>query len=77
MTSLHTLPIPRIPSPTAAHEHVWLVESRHRTSDGTLLYVRCADCGIRRLDLQGHPQQPPVGLSRAIGETAANAAATP
>ena len=68
MTTLHTLPIPRIPSPTPTHEHAWLVESRHRTSEGTLLYVRCADCGSRRLDMQAHPQQPPVALSHAVGE---------
>ena len=68
MTSLHTLPIPRIPSPTPTHEHAWLVESRHRTSEGTVLYVRCADCGSRRLDTQAHPQQPPIALSRTIGE---------
>ncbi|WEK60571.1 MAG: hypothetical protein P0Y60_14860 [Candidatus Microbacterium colombiense] len=73
MTSLHTLPIPRIPIPripipAPAHEHAWQVESRHRTSEGTLLYVRCAGCGIRRLDLQGHPQTPPAALSSEIGD---------
>ncbi|MCK2037591.1 hypothetical protein KZC51_15780 [Microbacterium sp. SSW1-49] len=67
MTSLHTLPIPRASSPTTPHEHAWIVESRHRTSEGTLLYVRCADCGSRRLDVQAHPQQPPAALSREIG----------
>lgn len=67
MTSLHTLPIPRIPAQAAPHEHAWLVESRHRTSEGTLLYVRCADCGIRRLDAQAHPHRPPSALSREIG----------
>ncbi|MEV4668173.1 hypothetical protein [Microbacterium sp. LWO12-1.2] len=69
MTTLHTLPIPRIPLPATTHEHAWLVDSRHRTSEGTLLYVRCADCGSHRLDVQVHPQQPPAALTREIGKT--------
>ncbi|WP_312168730.1 hypothetical protein [Microbacterium sp.] len=66
MTSLQTLPTPRIPSTPAPHEHAWLVESRHRTSDGTVLYVRCADCAMRRVDLQPHTQMPPTALSRHL-----------
>jgi hypothetical protein len=62
MTALHTLPLPRIPQPTT-HEHAWLVESRHPTSEGTVLYVRCAECAMRRVDLQPHPQMPPAALS--------------
>ncbi|GAA1247878.1 hypothetical protein JOF42_003062 [Microbacterium phyllosphaerae] len=62
MTSLNTLPIPR-PTRTA-HEHAWRVESRHPTSEGIVLYVRCGECGTRRVDLQSHPQVPPTALSR-------------
>jgi hypothetical protein len=68
MTSLHTLPIPRIPTaPAAAHEHAWLIESRHRTSEGMLLYVRCEGCGTRRVDAQSHSHRPPTALSRELG----------
>lgn len=68
MTSLNTLPIPRIPARTTAHEHAWLTESRHSTSEGVVLYVLCAGCGSRRVDLQPHPDTPPVAVS---AETAA------
>lgn len=67
MTPLHTLPIPRIPTAPAAHEHAWLIESRHRTSAGTLLYVRCGGCDTRRVDAQSHPDRPPTALSRELG----------
>jgi hypothetical protein len=66
MTSMHTLPTPVL-TPIGSHEHAWLVESRHSTSDGILLYVRCAECGIRRMDLQPHSPLPPVALSRTVG----------
>ncbi|MFB4350188.1 hypothetical protein [Microbacterium sp. CR_7] len=61
MTSLHTLPVPH-PTSTA-HEHAWLIESRHTTSEGVLLYVRCGDCGTRRVDLQTFSAMPPAPLS--------------
>ncbi|MBO0979951.1 hypothetical protein [Microbacterium sp. SD291] len=62
MTSLHTRPLTR---PTAsAHEHAWLVESRHPSSDGIVLYVRCDECDARRVDVQTHPHVPPAALSR-------------
>ena len=64
MTSLHTLPIPRIRPHAETHEHAWLVESRHPTSEGLVLYVRCAACDTRRVDLQRHPQTPPAALTR-------------
>lgn len=61
MTSLHTLPIP---SQTARpHEHAWVVDSRHPTSEGVVLYVRCVACGTHRVDLQAEPQRPPTALS--------------
>ncbi|MFK3678342.1 hypothetical protein ACI2IP_11465 [Microbacterium sp. NPDC090218] len=68
MTTLNTLPIPRIRPETATHEHAWLVESRHPTSEGVVLYVRCGDCGIRRIDLQSHPHTPPAALSAELGD---------
>lgn len=33
-----------------AHEHGWHTESRHVTSTGYVLYVRCGTCGARRVD---------------------------
>lgn len=41
-------------APLTAHEHAWEVESRHRTSDGTVLYVLCPQCRARRVDLEDH-----------------------
>jgi hypothetical protein len=67
MTSLNTLPIPRIRPTTAPHEHAWLVESRHPTSEGVVLYVRCTACGARRVDLQSHPHVPPTAMSAELG----------
>ena len=58
MTSLNTLPIPRVHPAAPAHEHAWLVESRHPTSEGIVLYVRCSACDTRRVDLQAHPHPP-------------------
>jgi hypothetical protein len=66
MTALHTLPIPRIPATATTHEHAWLIESRHPTSEGTVLYVRCAECATRRVDLQPHPHTPPGALSAEL-----------
>ncbi|WP_328531291.1 hypothetical protein OG984_09235 [Nocardioides sp. NBC_00368] len=51
----------------ALHEHGWLTESSHQTSEGRVLYVRCARCGVRRVDLQPHPLLPPQSLSREQG----------
>ncbi|MFE7224848.1 hypothetical protein ACFU7D_08705 [Nocardioides sp. NPDC057577] len=51
----------------ATHEHGWLTESSHQTSEGRVLYVRCAQCGVRRVDLQPHPLLPPRSLSRVQG----------
>ncbi|MBL3686238.1 hypothetical protein D3248_04630 [Leucobacter zeae] len=72
-------PVPRTPRnapparqapaapPEPAHEHGWIAESRHRTSEGVCVYVRCADCGARRMDLQAHAGLPPVGRSIELG----------
>lgn len=50
---------------STSHEHGWCVESSHPTSMGRVLYVRCATCGARRVDLRDQIQTPPVTLSRA------------
>lgn len=47
----------------AAHEHGWLTESGHQTSEGRIVYVRCARCGARRVDLRSEPLLPPAALS--------------
>ncbi len=66
MAATDTLPTP-IPSRQSAHEHAWTVESRHRTSDGLVVYVRCAGCTARRVDVQLSPAMPPQALSRPVG----------
>ncbi|MFD2795838.1 hypothetical protein ACFS27_19915 [Promicromonospora vindobonensis] len=67
MAPLHTLPAAPI-STHEAHEHAWTTESRHPTSAGYVLYVRCTACGTRRVDLQGSRTMPPAALSRAVGD---------
>lgn len=64
MTALHTVPISHTPETIAAHEHAWLVQSRHPTSEGIVVYVRCAECATRRVDLHHDTAMPPVALSR-------------
>lgn len=70
MTSLHTLPVPVRRSIEAAHEHAWITESRHRTSDGTVLYVRCTVCTTRRVDLRPSASSAtvPTPVSRTVAE---------
>ena len=65
MTSLHTRPIPR-PDVRRVHEHGWIVESCHATSDGFVVYVRCGDCGARRVDLQRDSTSPPSAMSDVV-----------
>ncbi|MGH1564718.1 hypothetical protein [Mumia sp. DW29H23] len=48
------------------HEHGWRTESRHATSEGMVHYVRCSECGVRRVDLLPHPDVPPVATSREV-----------
>lgn len=70
MTSTNTLPIPRPTFAAPAHEHAWLSESRHPTSEGTVVYVRCASCSARRVDLQPYPASPPIAISGDVGSQA-------
>ncbi len=55
------------PAPVIAHEHGWLVESAHRTSEGIVQYVRCAECGVRRVDVAAVPVVVPAAASREFG----------
>lgn len=52
------------------HEHSWATESRHATSAGYVVYVRCTACGSHRVDLQGHREMPPAPLTRVVGSAA-------
>lgn len=75
MTALHTRPIPRPVSPAEPlHEHGWRVDSRHSSSEGVIVYVRCAECGAHRVDLQPHPDIPPAALSVALPRSPAHEA---
>lgn len=74
MTSTDTLPILRPTAAPAAHEHSWLTESRHSTSEGTIVYVRCGACAARRVDLRPSSTTPstslpPIAMSRSVGES--------
>ncbi len=53
--------------PATACEHAWITESRHRTSQGVVVYVRCACCPARRVDLCGEDGMPPSAASRVVG----------
>lgn len=67
-----TSSLPRLhPAPIDAHEHGWRVESRHATSEGWVLYVRCGVCRTLRMDCQARADLPPVAVSaqmRPLGQ---------
>ncbi|MFD5213097.1 hypothetical protein [Microbacterium sp. NPDC058345] len=63
MTAPSTLPLDVIATPVA-HEHAWIVDSAHRTSEGEILYVHCTGCPARRVDLRSAPWSPPQEVSR-------------
>jgi hypothetical protein len=65
MTAPDTLPISIRPLPLV-HEHAWITESAHRTSEGVIVYVRCAACGTRRVDLRAADAMPPAQQSQEI-----------
>lgn len=54
--------------PSLLHEHAWVTESVHATSEGRVRYVRCAGCVARRVDLDPLSLAPASALSREIGE---------
>ncbi|MCJ1706192.1 hypothetical protein [Microbacterium sp. VKM Ac-2923] len=49
------------------HEHAWITESLHATSEGRVRYVRCTGCTARRIDLDPVVLAPASALSRVIG----------
>lgn len=59
---------PHAPPHPKPHAHAWRTESRHLTSEGWVLYVRCV-CGVRRVDRQGYAEAPPTALTTAIPAT--------
>ncbi len=69
MAAIDTRPLPIGAPLTAPHEHAWRTESRHRTSQGVVCYVRCAECLVYRVDIQVHSDTPPRPVSRALGAT--------
>ena len=70
MTTTETRSTLRPTARDTGHEHAWTTDSRHRTSAGYVLYVRCAACGAYRVDLQRRTDAPPAPLSRAAGGAA-------
>lgn len=67
MSTCHNPETDTTAHPTAtAHEHGWRTESRHVTSEGTVHYVRCSECGVRRVDLLRHPDAPPFAASHEV-----------
>jgi hypothetical protein len=72
MTTSQTRTAPRVGAHEARrehavqHEHSWVTASRHPTSAGFVLYVRCTACGIHRVDLERHRDLPPAPLSRLV-----------
>lgn len=67
MTTIDTRPAPQTSTQEARHEHSWATKSRHATSAGYVVYVRCTACGSHRVDLQGHREMPPAPLTRVVG----------
>ncbi|MDQ1172587.1 hypothetical protein QE430_000894 [Microbacterium testaceum] len=51
-------------SASAPHEHGWITESAHSTSQGRVRYVRCSACGARRVDLEAASVVVPLAMSR-------------
>jgi len=58
---------PAAAAAASVHEHAWLTESVHATSEGRVRYVRCAGCSARRVDREHPLAVVPVAMSRAIG----------
>ncbi|GAA2887227.1 hypothetical protein [Microbacterium esteraromaticum] len=63
MTAPRTLPLPTI---APVHEHGWVTESAHRTSEGEVVYVQCAACGMRRVDLRAPHDLLPTELTHPV-----------
>ena len=50
------------------HEHAWITESRHPTSEGAVVYTRCARCPARRVEIDDAAGLPPTAVSRTVGD---------
>lgn len=61
------------PAATDAHEHGWVTESSHTTSEGRIVYVRCVTCDARRVDAV-RPGLPPVAAAHVVSAAAATPA---
>lgn len=61
MTAADTL----APSVAPVHEHAWITDSVHATSEGRVRYVRCVGCSARRVELEAS-DLPPTPLTRAL-----------
>lgn len=64
MTASRLLPAA---APAPVHEHAWVTESVHATSEGCVRYVRCVGCAARRVDLDPWEVAPASAVSRVIG----------
>lgn len=54
-------------APPAACEHGWVTESRHATSQGVIVYVRCVRCRTHRVELASpETAMPARALSRPV-----------
>lgn len=51
--------------PIATHEHAWVTESQHATSEGVVRYARCVACDSRRVELQ-YGGVVPDAISRVV-----------
>ena len=69
--TLHSTPAaPLAATPDTAHEHGWILQSRHATAEGMIRYVRCTLCSARRIDLEETPPRPPAPISAVLGAAA-------
>ncbi len=68
MTSLDSLTDrhPLASSHERDHEHAWSTRSRHATSEGWVIYVRCDACGAWRVDAGRDALLPPVAASTVV-----------
>ena len=64
MTAPRTLSLPVTTVPV--HDHAWITESTHATSEGRVRYVRCTGCLARRVDIDAGFAVPPSPLSRTL-----------
>lgn len=65
----HPQSLKNVPATEASrHEHAWIIESAHKTSEGTVLYTRCSmACGARRIEMCDFAEVPPQAVSAIVG----------